>query len=103
MFSLLSPHTHIPAHSGETNARLLVHLPLIVPGNCRFRVGNETRDWKEGQAWIFDDTINHEAWNDSDDLRVILMIDVWNPYLSQAERAMVSELLNGVSEYYSAG
>ena len=66
LFSLLAPKTTIPAHTGDTNARLIVHLPLIVPEGCRFRVGNETREWKEGKAWVFDDTIDHEAWNDSD-------------------------------------
>ncbi len=100
LFSVLEPHAHIPAHSGETNARLLVHLPLIVPDGCRFRVGNEIRPWREGEAWVFDDTIEHEAWNDSDETRVIAMIDVWNPLLSAAERELVSGLLNGLSAYY---
>jgi aspartate beta-hydroxylase len=100
MFSILSPHTHIPPHSSVTNARLVVHLPLIAPERCRFRVGNETREWKYGKAWVFDDTIDHEAWNDSDEVRVILMIDVWNPYLTTAERDLVTSLLNGIREYY---
>lgn len=100
MFSVLAPHTKIPAHSSVTNARLVVHLPLIVPEGCRFRVGNETRDWREGKAWVFDDTMNHEAWNDSDQYRVILMVDIWNPYLTSAERELVGTLLNGVREYY---
>jgi len=99
VFSLLAPHTTIPAHSGDTNARLIVHLPLIVPPNCRFRVGNDVREWKEGKAWVFDDTINHEAWNDSEELRVILMIDIWNPHLSAPERELTAELLNGVNDY----
>ena len=102
MFSVLSPHTHIPAHSSVTNARLVVHLPIIVPPNCYFRVGNEKRQWKEGKAWVFDDTINHEAWNDSDELRVILMIDIWNPLLANVERALISELLNGMRDYYES-
>jgi aspartate beta-hydroxylase len=102
-FSTLDPHTRIPAHSGDTNARLIVHLPLIVPGKCYFRVGNDTREFKQGKAWVFDDTIEHEAWNDSDRLRVILIFDVWNPYLTEAEREMVGELLNGVNAFYSAG
>lgn len=101
-FSTLDPHTRIPAHSGDTNARLIVHLPLIVPGQCYFRVGNDTREFKQGKAWVFDDTIEHEAWNDSDRLRVILIFDVWNPYLSDAEREMVGELLNGVNAFYGA-
>jgi aspartyl/asparaginyl beta-hydroxylase (cupin superfamily) len=102
LFSILSPHTHIPPHSSVTNARLVVHLPLIAPPHCRFRVGNEMREWKYGQAWVFDDTIEHEAWNDSDELRVIMMIDVWNPYLTQAERELVTVLLNVEQEWYGA-
>jgi len=100
MYSLLAPHTRIPPHSSVTNARLVIHLPLIVPEGCRFRVGNETRPWREGEAWVFDDTIDHEAWNDSDQYRMILMIDIWNPYLSMAERELVGELLNGVRDFY---
>ena len=100
MFSILSPHTHIPPHSSVTNARLVVHLPLVAPDGCRFRVGNETREWKYAKAWIFDDTIEHEAWNDSDEVRVILMIDIWNPHLTLAERELVTGLLTGVREYY---
>ncbi len=101
MYSVLAPRTTIPPHSSVTNARLVVHLPLIVPEGCRFRVGNDTRPWREGEAWVFDDTINHEAWNDSDAYRVILMIDVWNPFLSGAERELVGELLNTVRDYYA--
>jgi aspartyl/asparaginyl beta-hydroxylase (cupin superfamily) len=103
LFSILSPHTHIPPHSSVTNARLVVHLPLIAPVQCRFRVGNEIREWKYGEAWVFDDTIEHEAWNDSEELRVIMMIDIWNPYLSQAERELVTVLLNVEREWYGTG
>jgi aspartyl/asparaginyl beta-hydroxylase (cupin superfamily) len=102
LFSILSPKTHIPPHSSVTNARLVTHLPLIAPKGCRFRVGNETRDWQAGEAWVFDDTIEHEAWNDSDHLRVIMMIDIWNPLLSAAERDLVSVLLQTEQEWYSA-
>jgi aspartyl/asparaginyl beta-hydroxylase (cupin superfamily) len=102
LFSVLQPHTHIPPHSSVTNARLVVHLPVIAPKGCRFRVGNETREWEEGKAWVFDDTLDHEAWSDSDETRVIVMIDIWNPLLTQAERALVSELLNGMRDYYSS-
>ncbi|MGQ0741559.1 MAG: aspartyl/asparaginyl beta-hydroxylase domain-containing protein [Alphaproteobacteria bacterium] len=100
MFSCLAPHTAIPPHTGETNVRLITHLALIVPGQCYFRVGNETREWQEDKAWIFDDTFEHEARNESDKLRVILMMDVWNPYVTKAERELVSALLAGVREYY---
>lgn len=102
LFSVMEPRTHIPPHSSVTNARLVVHLPIVVPPGCRFRVGNETREWREGKAWVFDDTLNHEAWNDSDERRVIVMIDVWNPLLTAAERELVSALLNGMRDYYGA-
>jgi aspartyl/asparaginyl beta-hydroxylase (cupin superfamily) len=100
VFSLLAPKTTIPPHSGDTNARLIGHLPLIVPEGCHFRVGNETRPWEVGKAWLFDDTLEHEARNDSDKLRVILMIDVWNPNLSVSERSAVADLLLGIHSYY---
>lgn len=99
MFSALDAHTHIPAHTGSTNTRLLVHLPLILPGPARFRVGNETRVWEMGQAWAFDDTIEHEAWNDADKLRVILIVDIWNPYLSEPERELVTTMLNAKNAF----
>ena len=99
VFSALAPHTHIPPHTGSTNTRLLVHLPLILPGPARFRVGNETRDWRMGEAWAFDDTIEHEAWNDADQLRVILIIDIWNPDLEPGEQALVSAMLAARSRF----
>lgn len=99
-FSALQPHTRIPPHTGVTNVRAIVHLPLILPGRCYFRVGNETREWKLGEALVFDDTIEHEAWNDSDQLRVVFIFDIWNPGLSQAERELVCELLSATRDYY---
>jgi aspartyl/asparaginyl beta-hydroxylase (cupin superfamily) len=90
MFSLLAPGAHIPPHTGVANTRLVCHLPLIVPPGCWFRVGAERRDWQVGQAWIFDDTIEHEARNESDALRVILIVDTWHPGLSPAERRAVA-------------
>jgi len=88
-FSILEPHTRIPPHTGVTNSRAIVHLPLIVPPGCGFRVGGETRDWREGEAFAFDDTIEHEAWNDSGDIRVVLIVDTWNPHLGKDEQALV--------------
>ena len=90
MFSLLAPGAHIPPHTGVANTRLVCHLPLIVPQGCWFRVGAERRDWAVGKAWVFDDTIEHEALNPSDALRVILIVDTWHPGLSPAERAAVT-------------
>jgi aspartyl/asparaginyl beta-hydroxylase (cupin superfamily) len=101
MFSALTAHTRIPPHTGSTNVRLLCHLPLILPGPARFRVGAETRDWKMGLAWVFDDTIEHEAWNDADELRVILIFDVWNPFLDEGEKALVNALLAARQEFFS--
>jgi len=88
-FSLLHPHTRIPPHTGVTNTRTIIHLPLIVPEDCGFRVGGETRQWKVGEAFGFDDTIEHEAWNDSDELRAVLIFDVGNPHMSAAEHELL--------------
>lgn len=92
MFSILQPGAHIPPHVGSTNARSVVHLPLVVPPDCAFRVGATTRTWVVGEAWAFDDTIEHEAWNHSDSVRAILIVDVWNPYLNDHERADLAKL-----------
>lgn len=99
VFSALASHTHIPPHTGSTNARLLVHLPLVLPGPARFRVGNDSREWRMGEAWVFDDSINHEAWNDADETRVILIFDVWNPLLSEAERELITAMLQEHSQW----
>ena len=102
LFSALEARTVIPPHTGDTNARLIVHLPLILPSGCTFRVGNDVREWEYGKAWVFDDSVEHEARNDSDELRVQLMFDVWNPYLTDAERELVNGLLAGLRSYYAA-
>ncbi|MGI9247340.1 MAG: aspartyl/asparaginyl beta-hydroxylase domain-containing protein [Steroidobacteraceae bacterium] len=96
LFSQLRAGAHIPPHSGMINTRLICHLPLVVPGKCRFRVGNEVREWQEGRAWVFDDSINHEAWNDSDRTRVILLFDIERPELGEEERAFVRALFDGI-------
>jgi aspartyl/asparaginyl beta-hydroxylase (cupin superfamily) len=93
MFSLLAPGTRIPPHTGVANTRLVCHLPLIVPEDCWFRVGAETREWQVGRAFLFDDTIEHEAANDSGHLRVVLIFDVWHPGLSPAERDAVAAMM----------
>lgn len=90
-FSILKPGAHIPPHTGVTNTRAIIHLPLVVPDSCRFRVGGETRVWREGEAFAFDDTIEHEAWNDSDRARIVLIFDVWNPHLTPDEQDLLAE------------
>ncbi|EGB11267.1 hypothetical protein AURANDRAFT_61626 [Aureococcus anophagefferens] len=80
-FSLLQPKTHLKAHCGPTNLRLRMHFGLFVPKGCRIRVHDETRAWKEGECLLFDDSFEHEVWNDSDEPRLVLIIDVWHPDL----------------------
>jgi aspartyl/asparaginyl beta-hydroxylase (cupin superfamily) len=99
LFSRLVRRTRIPAHHGQVNARLICHLPLIVPPGCGLRVGNETRSWVEGETLIFDDSIEHEAWNNSDRTRVVLLFDIWRPELSEEERGLVAALLAAVGDY----
>ncbi len=100
MFSVLAPHTRIKAHFGPVNGRVIVHLPLIVPENCgAIRVGDQQRAWKEGECLAFDDSFEHEAWNDSDARRVVLILDFWNPQLSAAERAAYT-VLHTVSQTF---
>jgi aspartyl/asparaginyl beta-hydroxylase (cupin superfamily) len=99
LFSQLQPGAHIPPHNGLVNTRLIVHLPLIVPGKCRLRVGNEVREWQEGKAWVFDDSIDHEAWNDSDRTQVILLFDIARPELTDEENLWVSMLFEGIDAF----
>jgi aspartyl/asparaginyl beta-hydroxylase (cupin superfamily) len=99
LYSQLRAGAHIPAHNGFVNTRLIGHLPLVVPGKCRFRVGNDVREWQEGRAWIFDDTINHEAWNDSDRTRVILLFEIARPELTDEENRLVAALFEGIDAY----
>jgi tetratricopeptide (TPR) repeat protein len=93
MFSLLRAGARIPAHRGVNNTRLVCHLPLIVPPGCRFRVGNEEREWHEGEILIFDDSIEHEAWNDSGEDRVVLIFDIERPEMTEQEKCEVAALL----------
>lgn len=103
LFSALRPGAKIPPHHGLLNTRLICHLPLIVPEGCGFRVGNETRQWEEGKVWLFDDSIEHEAWNDSEETRYILLFEVWRPELSDTEKTLVTEILQSIDDYGDAG
>ena len=100
--SVLRPKARIPPHTGVANFRLVFHRPLIVPGNCRFRVGSETREWRVGETWVFDGTIEHEARNDSDDTRVIMICDIWNPRLSPDERAAIRAVIAATDAFRGA-
>jgi aspartyl/asparaginyl beta-hydroxylase (cupin superfamily) len=99
MFSVLQPKTRIPPHHGVANFRLVVHLPLVLPPACGFRVGGETREWRIGEAWVFDDTIEHEAWNDSGEVRIILICDIWNPRLSPDEQAAIRAVITATDAF----
>lgn len=102
LFSLLTPGAHIPPHHGFMNGRYIVHLPLIVPEGCAMRVGSETRPWVEGKACVFDDSIEHEAWNRNlERLRVVLIFDVWRPELSKLEQDLIADILGAVDAYGS--
>ncbi|MEQ1439852.1 aspartyl/asparaginyl beta-hydroxylase domain-containing protein [Fontimonas sp. SYSU GA230001] len=90
-FSILSPGTRILPHRGDSNARVVVHLPLVVPEGCALKVAGEARAWHEGRVMVFDDTYEHEAWNNSGHFRAILLLDAWNPHLTESEqRAFVA-------------
>jgi len=103
LYSVLRPGTHILPHRGVTNTRLVTHLPLIVPPDCALRVGGETHVWEEGRCITFDDTFEHEAWNHSAQTRVVLIVDSWNPDLSEAERAAVADLVAAIGDFNREG
>ena len=98
-FSVLKPGAHIRPHYGVANTKLAVHLALIVPGDCSLRCGPETRGWSEGQCIIFDDSFEHEAWNRSDSLRAVLILETWNPHLSETEKTALTLLCNAISDW----
>lgn len=99
MFSQLKAGAHILPHTGFVNTRLVCHLPLITPPGCKFRVGNDVRQWEKGKAWVFDDTIEHEAINTSDRTRVVLIFDIWRPELNEEERVLVTAALEAMDAY----
>lgn len=99
LWSLLKPGTHIQPHHGLLNTRLICHIPLIVPEDCAIRVGNETRAWRAGEALIFDDSFEHEAWNRSEDTRVILLFEIWRPEISDDERTALTAIFETINDY----
>jgi aspartate beta-hydroxylase len=99
LFSVLRPGTHILPHRGVTNTRLVTHLPLIVPSDCALCVGGQIHSWREGSCVTFDDTFEHEAWNRSQFTRVVLILDSWNPDLSEVEQAAVTDLVEAIGDF----
>jgi aspartate beta-hydroxylase len=102
LFSVLRPGSHILPHRGVTNTRLVTHLPLIVPPDCAIRVGGEIHAWQEGRAVTFDDTMEHEAWNRSGETRVVMILDCWNPDMTEAEQGAITELVGAIGDFNAA-
>lgn len=90
MFSSLNPHSHIPPHAGPMNGIVRGHLALVAPAGCYIRVGRDERTWQEGKVLAFDDSFEHEVWNHSDSVRIVLFMNFWHPCLS-AEEIVVLE------------
>ena len=103
LFSILKPGSHINAHHGVTNVRLVMHLPLVVPRDCALNlVDRGEHHWQEGRLVMFDDTFLHEAWNRSDRTRMVLLMDCWNPHLSQVEKLAVKQLIETIGGLHEA-
>lgn len=103
LFSVLKPGSHINAHHGVSNVRLVMHLPLVVPPDCALNlVDRGEHRWEEGRLVMFDDTFLHEAWNRSDRTRIVLLMDCWNPHLSAVEKLAVKQLIETIGGLHEA-
>ncbi|XP_032738515.1 aspartyl/asparaginyl beta-hydroxylase isoform X4 [Lontra canadensis] len=86
-YSVMHPGTHVWPHTGPTNCRLRMHLGLVIPKKgCKIRCANETKTWEEGKVLIFDDSFEHEVWQDAASFRLIFIVDVWHPELTPQQR-----------------
>lgn len=99
MFSVFTAGTRLLEHRGVTNTRTVTHLALIVPPDCALNVGGEVREWQDGRMFGFDDTFEHSAWNHSDSVRVVLIADVWNPYLTEPERLATARIVETLGDF----
>uniref|UniRef100_A0A8C2ELY3 Un-named hu7910 n=1 Tax=Cyprinus carpio TaxID=7962 RepID=A0A8C2ELY3_CYPCA len=92
-FSVMQAGTHVWPHTGPTNCRLRMHLGLVIPSKgCRIRCTNQTREWEEGKVLIFDDSFEHEVWQEAESFRLIFIVDVWHPELTQLQRQTLSPI-----------
>jgi len=99
-FSVMRPGAHILPHRGVTNVRSVLHLGLDIPDSCALNlIGIEELHWQPGRCFAFDDTYQHEAWNRSDQTRVILLGDIWNPYLTAPERDALADLIGVIGDF----
>jgi aspartate beta-hydroxylase len=102
-FSWMSPQSRIAARFGLTNSRVVVHLPLIAGGNSGLRVvDGDARTWVEGEPCVFDDSFQHELWNDDAETGAILLMDAWNPHLSPIEQRALGQMIEAISGFESA-
>ncbi|HUR40731.1 MAG TPA: aspartyl/asparaginyl beta-hydroxylase domain-containing protein [Verrucomicrobiae bacterium] len=93
-FSILTPGSHILPHRGDSNLRSVVHLGLVVPESCALNVAGEARGWEAGRVLAFDDTYEHEAWNRSESVRAVLLMDAWNPGLTETEKRVLPSVIS---------
>ena len=99
-FSLMRPGAHILPHRGVTNTRTVLHLGLDIPSGCALNLTEvQELQWEAGKCFAFDDTYEHEAWNRSDRTRVILLCDIWNPYLTAPEREAIADLIGIIGDF----
>ncbi|XP_072028345.1 aspartyl/asparaginyl beta-hydroxylase-like, partial [Amphiura filiformis] len=91
-FSVMHPGTHVWPHCGPTNCRLRSHLGLVIPDGCSIRVANETKSWQEGKLMIFDDSFEHEVWQEAESVRLILIVDFWHPSLTNGQKHMLTPI-----------
>ncbi len=99
LFSRLQPGTHIKPHHGMLNTRLICHLPLIVPDGCGIRVGAKSRQWESGKLLVFDDSFEHEAWNNGSSDRTVLLFEVWRPEISIEDREVLTVLFGAINKF----
>ncbi|MFM6852697.1 MAG: aspartyl/asparaginyl beta-hydroxylase domain-containing protein [Sphingopyxis sp.] len=96
LYSRLRPGAHIAPHHGMLNTRLICHLPLVAPDGCALRVGHETRPWRYGETLIFDDSMEHEAWNRGASERTVLLFEIWRPEIPAEDRIMLTHLFEAI-------
>lgn len=91
-FSVMQPDTHVHAHTGPTNCRLRAHLGLVIPSGVNLRVEEKIVTWEEGKIILFDDSWEHEVWHNGSADRLVLIVDVWHPDLSDKERKTLTPI-----------
>ena len=96
LYSRLRPGTHIKPHHGLLNTRLICHLPIVAPPDCALRVGADVRPWRRGEMLIFDDSVEHEAWNRGTADRTVILFEIWRPEIGDADRALLSEIFSAI-------